>query len=436
MIASSAQWLVAAAIAVAIHVAGVLWLHFASPERSTRLERAGEGIVVTLGRDSQRAAEDTEALAPARDAAQPAAAEAAAPEPPAAVKAAEAAVESPAVIRNAPPVESQTPNAAEPQTPNAAEPQAPNAAEPVEPSAVDASAPARAAVTETAVAPAESEPEPAVVKASDARQASASRPEEVTAKAPRVPIQSRAAGASVESVKVPAASTDRESAPEVPILSAPVGEVRGLDVASAAPEPAVSAAPAKNVSQEAAPVGEAALAEPEASPPRAQLESVGPAPAAAPSSETEVVAARAPAPATEPAAVREVQAAQPRTVDLEQLQRASGGTGVVARYAGILKGWLQKNMHYPRAARLAGQEGRVVVRFVIDRDGNVQSVKLESGSGFPLLDREAKEMIERGNPFPAMPEEMAGGELEVRVPVSFHVRDETVTREIPPIDLQ
>ena len=122
-----------------------------------------------------------------------------------------------------------------------------------------------------------------------------------------------------------------------------------------------------------------------------------------------------------------------RAVTLEELQ---GGSGVSARYAGLLKGWLQENMHYPRAARLAGHEGRAIVRFVIDRAGKVLSIRLEQGSGHHVLDREAVEMIERADPFPVMPAEMIASELELRVPIVFEIHDESLIRQIPPIYLE
>ena len=93
-------------------------------------------------------------------------------------------------------------------------------------------------------------------------------------------------------------------------------------------------------------------------------------------------------------------------------------------------------MHYPRAARLAGQEGRAIVRFVIDRSGKVLSIRLEQGSGHNVLDREAVEMIERADPFPVMPAEMIASELELRVPIVFEIHDESLIRQIPPIYLE
>jgi protein TonB len=125
-----------------------------------------------------------------------------------------------------------------------------------------------------------------------------------------------------------------------------------------------------------------------------------------------------------------------RALTLDESQSSGLGMGVVARYAGYLKGRLEESMHYPRAARLAGQQGSVVVRFVIDRNGTVLSIVLEKPSGHAILDREAVEMIERAEPFPTMPGEMSGEVLELRVPIAYKIDDISRTLDIPPIELE
>ncbi len=110
--------------------------------------------------------------------------------------------------------------------------------------------------------------------------------------------------------------------------------------------------------------------------------------------------------------------------------------GVTAQYAGVLKGWLQRNMRYPRDAWLEGQQGTVVVLFTIGRDGNVITSRLERSSGHNLLDGEAMQMVKRADPFPAMPLEIVGNELELRVPIVFYIKDYERQREIPPIYLK
>ncbi len=110
--------------------------------------------------------------------------------------------------------------------------------------------------------------------------------------------------------------------------------------------------------------------------------------------------------------------------------------GVTAQYAGVLKGWLQRNMRYPRDAWLEGQQGTVIVLFTIGRDGNVLTSRLERSSGHTLLDGEAMQMVKRADPFPTMPPEIVGNELELRVPIIFYIKDYKRQREIPPIYLK
>jgi len=149
---------------------------------------------------------------------------------------------------------------------------------------------------------------------------------------------------------------------------------------------------------------------------------------------TTVVPSRTPAPQVAQSISIEQQIVRALTVNESQGQ--GPGKGIVARYAGQLKGRLEESMHYPRAARLAGQEGKVVVRFVIDRNGRVLSIVLEKASGHAILDREAVEMIERGEPFPTMPTEMGEDVLELRVPIAYKIKVGTRNKDIPPIYLQ
>ncbi len=67
-----------------------------------------------------------------------------------------------------------------------------------------------------------------------------------------------------------------------------------------------------------------------------------------------------------------------------------------------LAAWLQGHKTYPDAARRDGVEGRVVVRFAIDRDGLVKDVTLVRGSGYPVLDDAAMALL-RGSRLPPPP---------------------------------
>ena len=50
--------------------------------------------------------------------------------------------------------------------------------------------------------------------------------------------------------------------------------------------------------------------------------------------------------------------------------------------------FLTKNMKYPKEARMNGEQGRVVLQFVVDRDGSITDIKVVK-SVSPSLDKEA-----------------------------------------------
>jgi periplasmic protein TonB len=69
---------------------------------------------------------------------------------------------------------------------------------------------------------------------------------------------------------------------------------------------------------------------------------------------------------------------------------------------------LQPYRAYPPAARANNQHGRVVTRVTINRDGGLIDVRIDTSSGWPLLDQAELEAIRRGAPFPPVPANMPG----------------------------
>ena len=62
-----------------------------------------------------------------------------------------------------------------------------------------------------------------------------------------------------------------------------------------------------------------------------------------------------------------------------------------------------KELRYPRQAIRMGWHGRVTVSFLVLVDGSVTELRVNHGSGVPLLDRNALETVERAAPFPKPP---------------------------------
>lgn len=67
---------------------------------------------------------------------------------------------------------------------------------------------------------------------------------------------------------------------------------------------------------------------------------------------------------------------------------------------------------YPEQARRQGQEGTVEMRVFIDDDGNVTRVELANSSGHELLDRSAREALEKWRFQPALRAGLATSTVE------------------------
>ncbi|MEM7254205.1 MAG: energy transducer TonB [Pseudomonadota bacterium] len=99
-----------------------------------------------------------------------------------------------------------------------------------------------------------------------------------------------------------------------------------------------------------------------------------------------------------------------------------GGAQGKSNYLAQLRRWLEKHKKYPRRARKRGQQGRTLLVFVMDRNGNVLESKIRESSGSPLLDRAARDMLKRAQPLPKLPSSITGSSLELVVPVEFGLR--------------
>jgi protein TonB len=74
---------------------------------------------------------------------------------------------------------------------------------------------------------------------------------------------------------------------------------------------------------------------------------------------------------------------------------------------------------YPAAARRAGLHDTVLVRFVVDRTGQVLSAGVAGSRGFAQLDGEALALIHRASPLPPPPAEVSGDEIQLVAPIQF-----------------
>ncbi|QGU32237.1 energy transducer TonB [Thermochromatium tepidum] len=99
------------------------------------------------------------------------------------------------------------------------------------------------------------------------------------------------------------------------------------------------------------------------------------------------------------------------------------GTGVdpadIHSYYATLVAWLKRHRRYPESARRRQEQGTVQVTFSIDRQGRLLSHRIESSSGHPVLDQEARSLLQRASPMPPIPANLAQNTLTVTIPISF-----------------
>ena len=90
-----------------------------------------------------------------------------------------------------------------------------------------------------------------------------------------------------------------------------------------------------------------------------------------------------------------------------------------ARWQSRLMSHLERRKRYPAAARRQRKQGVAQVRFSIDANGNVGSVRLTRSSGVAELDAEVVSLVRRASPVPAPP---PGVGRTIVVPIQFSLR--------------
>lgn len=90
-------------------------------------------------------------------------------------------------------------------------------------------------------------------------------------------------------------------------------------------------------------------------------------------------------------------------------------------YLNDLRQLLESKKEYPIAARRMGHRGRVVVRFVLERDGRVRTAEIVQGSQSEILNRAARGLIGRLHDVKPFPKEVALTEWAVVVPIEYQM---------------
>lgn len=104
--------------------------------------------------------------------------------------------------------------------------------------------------------------------------------------------------------------------------------------------------------------------------------------------------------------------------------RVGGGgeRGIRLRYLDVLAAHIFRYKRYPLEARRQGIEGITTLRIIVNRDGSLQRAAIARGSGYPILDEAALQMIRDAEPLPRFTQDMDRDSLRLSLPTSFVLR--------------
>ena len=119
----------------------------------------------------------------------------------------------------------------------------------------------------------------------------------------------------------------------------------------------------------------------------------------------------------------------PSTAENPAERAAAPAPGASSRNPYAVPNWksrlvaaLERSKRYPTEARAHGEQGVAQLAFSIDRHGRVHNARIAHTSGSELLDSETLALLERAQPLPPPPPELAGAEIAIVVPIRYNIR--------------
>lgn len=148
----------------------------------------------------------------------------------------------------------------------------------------------------------------------------------------------------------------------------------------------------------------------------------------APAERTAAVSAPPELPTDEPVLVRslDVSPGEASSKDAVPSESEAGSElaagvaeGLRMSYGAEIRAAIDRQKHYPPAARMRGEEGMVTLRIEVSASGALSEASISAPSGNNALDAAALDAAQRAAPFPAAPAELAEDRFSFVIPVRF-----------------
>jgi protein TonB len=85
---------------------------------------------------------------------------------------------------------------------------------------------------------------------------------------------------------------------------------------------------------------------------------------------------------------------------------------------------ISQHRYYPKSSRENSEEGVVVARITVSREGRLIDVAVARSSGFPTLDNALIEVIRQSAPYPPLPSDMPGDRHTFLLPLNYRRTDQ------------
>ncbi|RJQ63564.1 MAG: energy transducer TonB [Desulfobacteraceae bacterium] len=113
--------------------------------------------------------------------------------------------------------------------------------------------------------------------------------------------------------------------------------------------------------------------------------------------------------------------AGPAALESPAAPALEAGPAVKEHYLSTIRGLIERQKKYPKAARLRQFQGKVVVEFLLAPTGDVNSIRVVEECRFSILNRAAIQAVEDASPFPKPPDGLFSGNLSLRIPIVFEL---------------
>lgn len=153
--------------------------------------------------------------------------------------------------------------------------------------------------------------------------------------------------------------------------------------------------------------------------PKAQA---NPQPESAPLLPAQEVAQAAPAPQASTESVARAQKSQVAPQPVRRRLSRGQLRGIVKGYYRTLNALMRQTRSYPRSARRLGLEGTVLVEMVVDKRGQIVTVKVARSSGHDVLDQAALAQIQELKKVPKIPHELNRRKMTFQIPFEYRLQ--------------